>query len=97
MKKSASGEFKTFIEEHLLRLLGIHHKKGDDTVKSNGSGKKSDLVVQEGDYVYFSTYTETPYKAKCNRSLTKDDLSVAKNIVTAFSECRNTQWIRGGP
>ena len=81
MEKNAAKEYKFFIQNYLLKLLGISK---DNNVQKNEDGYKGQLVCQDSDYIFFSTNTETPFKVKYTRTLSKDNISVAINVIQAF-------------
>ncbi|MBO5966921.1 MAG: hypothetical protein J6S14_00305 [Clostridia bacterium] len=81
MERTAKQEYKSFIQNYLLKLLGISK---DNNIQNNEDGYKGQLISQENDYIFFSTNTETPFKIKYTRVLSEDNLNVGKNIIQAF-------------
>ena len=80
MEKNAALEFRYFITNHLLNLLGINN----NNIERHSGTFKNGFIVQEDDYIYFSTNIETPYKLKYVRKLTDDNLNLAKNVIISF-------------
>lgn len=80
MEKSAAKEYRDFLQNYLLPLLGIN----DNNIEESEDEFKPGFIVQENDYIFFSTNSETPYKLRCYRKLTNDNLNLAKNVIISF-------------
>lgn len=80
MDKSAAKEYKEFLQNYLLPLIGIN----DNNIEESEGEFKPGFIVQENDYIFFSTNSETPYKLRCFRKITDDNLKLAKNVIISF-------------
>lgn len=92
MKKKAEKEYRFFLQHYLLKLLGISK---DNNIQENTDGYKGQLICQEGEYIFFSTNTETPFKIRYTRTLSEDDISVAKNIIRVFFKVAESKMDEG--
>ena len=80
-RKNAIKEYKEFISEYILPLLGIH----SNNVLDDDSSPSGAIVYQRGNYLHFSTQ-ETPIcKLIYPRSLPKENISLARSIFYSFT------------
>lgn len=92
MNKEATKEYRYFLKKYLLPLLGIHN----NNIEQNNDDFKQGYVVQENNYIYFSTDSETPYKLRHARKISEDNLSLAKNIIISFFQVSEHKMHSGG-
>lgn len=80
MTKNAAKEYRHFIEKYLLPLLGI----SNDNIEKYIGEFKGNAIVQENNYIFFSTNSETVYKINCVRKLSTEDLNLAQSVISFF-------------
>lgn len=84
-KDPAVKEFKIFLEQYLLPLIGIPSYKTDLVLISPSTPATAGRYVrQENNTIYFSSYTEDLFSMVWLPSLSQDDISLSNNVIHAF-------------
>lgn len=81
--KDGFQEYRAFLREYLLPLLGVSH---NNNLKSYTAPHpaKSDVIRQEGNQLIFSTYTDDVAILEMPYILPDDVMAVGKNVIQMF-------------
>lgn len=81
-------EYKRFVQEYLLPIIGISYNNNLQDVADNGEAhyhqSNGDFIRQENDIVYFSVQNKDVFYLEHRQPLAYDALALARNIIPAF-------------